>query len=58
MGYSVKKGEKAVAKITIWKHTSRTKIDEDGNETEDNRCFPKTSAFFKTSQVERRENND
>ena len=58
IGYSVKKGEKAVAKITIWKYTSRTKTDEDGNETEDNRCFPKTSAFVKTSQVERMENND
>lgn len=53
MGYSVKKGEKAIAKITIWKYTSRTKTDDDGNEIDDSKCFPKVSAFFKTSQVEK-----
>ena len=53
MGYFVKKGEKAIAKITIWKYTSRTKTDDDGNEIDDSKCFPKVSAFFKTSQVEK-----
>lgn len=53
MGYSVKKGEKAIAKITIWKYTSRTKTDDDGNEIDDSKCFLKVSAFFKTSQVEK-----
>ena len=53
MGYSVKKGEKAIAKITIWKYISRTKTDDDGNEIDDSKCFPKVSAFFKTSQVEK-----
>lgn len=53
MGYSIKKGEKAIAKITIWKYTSRTKTDDDGNEIDDSKCFPKVSAFFKTSQVEK-----
>ena len=53
MGYSVKKGEKAIAKITIWKYTSRTKTDDDGNEIDDSKCFPKVSAFFRTSQVEK-----
>lgn len=53
MGYSVKKGEKAIAKITIWKYTTRTKTDDDGNEIDDSKCFPKVSAFFKTSQVEK-----
>ena len=53
MGYSVKKGEKAIVKITIWKYTSRTKTDDDGNEIDDSKCFPKVSAFFKTSQVEK-----
>lgn len=53
VGYSVKKGEKAIAKITIWKYTTRTKTDDDGNEIDDSKCFPKVSAFFKTSQVEK-----
>lgn len=53
MGYSVKKGEKAIAKITIWKYTTRTKTDDDGNAIDDSKCFPKVSAFFKTSQVEK-----
>lgn len=51
-GYTVRKGEKAVAKLTIWKHTTRTPKDEDGNELEpENRMFMKTSAFFSLSQV-------
>lgn len=53
MGYNVKKGEKAIAKFAIWKYTKRTKTDEDGNEINDDRCFPKVSAFFKSSQVEK-----
>lgn len=53
MGYNVKKGEKAIAKFAIWKYTKRTKTDEDGNEINDDRCFPKVSAFFKFSQVEK-----
>ena len=54
LGYSVKKGEKAIAKITIWKYTSRKTEDENGEEIETGKCFPKLSAFFKSSQVERR----
>lgn len=53
MGYNVKKGEKAIAKFAIWKYTKRTKTDEDGNEIKDDKCFPKVSAFFKFSQVEK-----
>lgn len=50
MGYSVKKGEHAIAKFPIWK--MGTKKDEDGEEETTGRMFMKTSAFFKTSQVE------
>lgn len=50
MGYSVKKGEHAIAKFPIWK--MGTKKDKDGEEVETGRMFMKTSAFFKTSQVE------
>lgn len=53
LGYQVRKGEKAIAKITIWKYTSKKTEDEDGNEIENGRCFPKVSAFFKSSQVEK-----
>lgn len=53
MGYSVKKGEKAIAKFDIWKHTSKTVTDENGEETEKSKMFMKTAAFFKRSQVEK-----
>ena len=53
-GYSVKKGEHAKAKITIWKHgKARTVTDEDGNETEKPaRMFMKLAFFFTFDQVE------
>lgn len=50
LGYSVKKGEHAVAKFPIWK--MGTKKNDDGEEETTGRMFLKTSAFFKTSQVE------
>lgn len=50
LGYSVKKGEKAIAKFPIWK--MGTKKDEDGEEKETGRMFLKNSAFFSTRQVE------
>ena len=50
LGYTVKRGEKAVASFTIWKHTTRTN-KETGEE--DARMFMKTAAFFSTSQVEK-----
>lgn len=53
LGYSVKKGEKAIAKFAIWKHTSKTVENEDGEEEEKTNMFLKTAAFFKLSQVEK-----
>ena len=50
LGYSVRKGEKACASFTIWKHT--TKTDKETGE-EDARMFMKTAHFFSTSQVEK-----
>ena len=47
LGYQVQKGEKAVAKITIWKHTAKEK---DGEKEE--KMFMKTSSFFSQSQVQ------
>lgn len=54
LGYSVKKGEHAIAKFAIWKMGTKTKKADDGSEEEitTGRCFMKTSAFFSTAQVE------
>jgi antirestriction protein ArdC len=56
-GYSVKKGEKAKAKIAIWKYTEKQKPEEEktGNPIEDapvSHMFMKLSAFFTFEQVE------
>lgn len=51
LGYQVKKGEKAIAKFTIWKHVSGKK-KEDGEQGKD-RMFMKMSSFFKMEQVEK-----
>lgn len=58
LGYQVRKGQKAVAKITIWKHSGpkvETIPQEDGREAQvidKGRMFMKTAAFFAESQVE------
>lgn len=49
LGFIVKKGQKAIAKLTIWKHTS--KKDEETGE-EESKMFMKTASFFSASQVE------
>lgn len=51
LGYQVQRGQKAVAKLTIWKHTTR-KIKTDDGEIEKENMFQKTSAFFARHQVE------
>lgn len=53
LGYKVKKGEKNIAQFMIWKHVSKTKMNEETGEEEDNsRMFMKKASFFKASQVE------
>lgn len=55
LGFSVKKGEHAIAKFAIWKYGERKRKDADGAEVEEIKtggCFMKTSAFFSTAQVE------
>ena len=49
LGFQVQKGQKAVARLTIWKHATKTD-DETGEE--ESRMFMKTAAFFAASQVE------
>lgn len=54
MGYSVKKGEHAIAKFPIWKGSEKVIKDEEGNETDEKKLamFRKEAFFFKRSQVE------
>ena len=51
LGYQVRKGEKAIAKFTIWKFVQGKKKDDE--EEEKSKMFMKNSAFFKASQVEK-----
>lgn len=52
MGYSVRKGEHAILKATIWKAKER-KVEVDGEEKTDLSMFMKTANFFGRSQVEK-----
>lgn len=65
LGYSVKKGEHAIAKFSIWKHTTKKlKTDTDSEAVNSanqaindqggqSRMFMQCAAFFKASQVQR-----
>lgn len=65
MGYSVKKGEHAVAKFAIWKHTAKMLDTNTGNAETDKmnaeindkggmqNMFMKVAAFFTADQVEK-----
>lgn len=55
MGYSVKKGEHAVASFYIWKYVTggkKAESDESADEAK-GRCIMKKAFFFKRSQVEK-----
>ena len=52
-GYSVRKGEKAVAKFTIWKYVNDKIETEDGEAETRGKCFMKCAAFFSAAQVEK-----
>jgi len=56
-GFSVKKGEKAIARFPIWKGAEKAIKDDDGNDTDEKalKMFRKESCFFSASQVERTE---
>lgn len=61
LGYQVKRGSKAIAQFTIWKHISRKEEMEvtytDGTtgtqEIDNSKMFMKLSSFFSASQVEK-----
>ncbi len=49
-GYTVKHGQHAVSKLTIWKHTAK-KAEKEGDKDKE-KMFLKTAFFFSASQVE------
>ena len=57
LGRVVKKGEKARAKIQIWKYCKSksaedAQTDADGDDESDGRCYMKTAFFFTYDQTE------
>lgn len=52
MGYQVKKGEKSMHRITIWKGCTKTKVNDDGEEVTTSKVIMKESCFFTLAQVE------
>jgi len=53
LGYAVKKGEKAIARFSIWKHVKDKKATEKGGE-ETTKCILVDSCFFASHQVEKK----
>lgn len=53
-GYAVKKGEKAICKLTIWKNVSRPERQDENGDTipATSKMIMKTAAFFAAHQVE------
>lgn len=53
LGFQVQRGEKAVCKLHIWKHTTRKAKTEDGKEGETvSHMFMTSAAFFAMHQVQ------
>ena len=57
MGYQVRKGEKAIAELMIWKYAQRKQNAEENDEAEagnsGGRCFMKRAYFFSAGQVDK-----
>lgn len=55
IGFSVKKGEKAVAQFPIWNYSNRKKGADGEHETKEKGgyCYMKKASFFSLSQVDR-----
>ena len=51
LGYQVRKGEKAITSLRIWKHTAKQNKDNPTDREE--KMFMKNAAFFKASQVDK-----
>lgn len=53
LGFQVKKGSKAVASFTIWKHTTKKSRNDDGEEQEQENMFMTKASFFTIGQCEK-----
>ena len=53
LGYQVRRGEKCIKKLKIWKHAAH--VDEETGEVDNERMFMKVAYFFSLGQVERME---
>ena len=58
LGYQVRREEKAIAKFPIWKYSESKRKDNDEQEKARAKMFMKVSAFFKLSQVDRKEQSE
>lgn len=50
-GYQVKRGERCLHRVTLWKHKEKTVI-KDGQELKSGYCFGKMCYLFTREQVE------
>ncbi len=50
-GRQVKKGEKAIIQLPLWKHSTK-QIEKDGEEKEVSSMFMKTASLFTLAQTE------
>lgn len=55
LGYKVKKGQHAKYHLTMWKHSTKTKVVDD-KEVTSGYCFTKVAYLFTKEQVEKIEN--
>ena len=56
LGYQVRKGEKAIAELMIWKYSQRKHNSEETDEEnsgKSGRCFMKRAYFFSANQVDK-----
>lgn len=53
LGFSVKKGEHAVASFQIWRYTSKAKGKTEEEAQEKGYCYLTKAFWFKSSQVEK-----
>ena len=52
LGYQVRKGEKCMHRLTIWKSCTKTRTNADGEEVTSSHLILKESCFFTLAQVE------
>ena len=58
LGYQVRRGEKAITDLHIWKYTTKKKSDAATVEDEENKMFFTKAYFFSAAQVDKIERHD